>query len=741
MKASNKWVVAAVVALAPGLAVMDTTIVSVILSQLQNAFHTDFQTITWVASAYFLAQAGVIPVVGYVSDRIGSKVVFLTALAVFIATSLLCALAPTKEALITFRVLQGIGGGALVPMTYAIIFRIFPPNERGLAVSITSIPVLMAPTFGPTLGGYLSTSFNWNAVFLINVPIGIVVLLLALLVVPGQKSDQSEQTKGAGKRFDIQGLVLSMVGVTALVYGIAQAGSNDWGEATVLIPLLIGVAVLIVFTVVELRVSDPVLDLRLFMNSTFTIANLLAWTILGVFSGSLFLLPLFFENVRGDTALTTGFFLIGQGLAAAAGITIVGMLYNRLGPRILTVFGLLLLIGGTYELTQVNVNTTGQELQVWLFLRGFGMGFVYQPLQTLALSVVSNKGMAKASSLVNVTRQMTTAAAVAALTAYLTGQTTTHATAINNALQAGLQTHHFTDIAATCSLAAGPTQDLVALKACVVQHATAAGIADTFWVILILSVVCVPLALVMGRDPAIEALKQVKAPVAEVHRSVTPHVISTLTANGEEIMGPEILLWHCPKNDIVSGSLLTVESNHFCVLKSFGAILNVYETGQHVVQTPDSPLYGSLQLAFSGEPIPWQYEALYINRAKLVVKASGVTLSSEMAEVDYTVDYYIHVATREDAIHLVQRMPYFGHTLNIRGINTYAGPVIEEAVNRLLLITPLRQVRGPQTQDLPQLVHQHLQPFLSSYGITLDMVKVQVSPRGERTTGQFKMVR
>lgn len=208
-------------------------------------------------------------------------------------------------------------------------------------------------------------------------------------------------------------------------------------------------------------------------------------------------------------------------------------------------------------------------------------------------------------------------------------------------------------------------------------------------------------------------------------------VISTLTDSGEEIMGPEVLLWHYPNNDIVNGSLLTVESNHFCVLKSRGAILQVYETGQYPVQTPDRPLFGSMQQAFYGGQSPWQYEALYINRAKLILKTSGMALSREMAEMAYSVDYYIHVETREAAVRLVQHMPYRGHALTIQEVNAYAGPVIEQAVNQLVQITPLESV-NEKIHDLSQVVFQHLQQFLAAYGISLDTVKVLVFPRDER---------
>ncbi|HET6383580.1 MAG TPA: SPFH domain-containing protein [Armatimonadota bacterium] len=209
------------------------------------------------------------------------------------------------------------------------------------------------------------------------------------------------------------------------------------------------------------------------------------------------------------------------------------------------------------------------------------------------------------------------------------------------------------------------------------------------------------------------------------------NVISTLLPDGQEVMGPDVLLWHYPNNDIMNGSLLTVESNHFCVLKSRGAILNAYETGQYTVETPQKVLLGSLQQAFYGGQSPWQYEALYINRAKLVLKTTGLALSREMAELSYIVDYYIHVETSEDAVLLVQHMPYHGHALTTQEVNNYAGPVIEQAVNQIVQVTPLEQV-NEKIHDLTALVGQHLQQFLSAYGIHLDTVKVLVMPRDER---------
>jgi membrane protease subunit (stomatin/prohibitin family) len=210
------------------------------------------------------------------------------------------------------------------------------------------------------------------------------------------------------------------------------------------------------------------------------------------------------------------------------------------------------------------------------------------------------------------------------------------------------------------------------------------------------------------------------------------NVISTLNTNdGTEMMGPGILMWHYPASDIMNGSLLTVESNHFCVLKSRGAILNVYETGQYPVETPQRPLIGSFQQAFYGGQSPWQYEALFVARAKSVVKAQGVALSRELAELVYDVDYYVHVDSKEDAVKLVTHMPYQGHFLTAEALNAYAGPVVEQAVNQLVQVTPLEQV-NEKIHEITELVRGHLQDFLSIYGVMLNDVKVLMRPRDER---------
>jgi EmrB/QacA subfamily drug resistance transporter len=506
MKLPYKWQATLVVCLGMIMAILDTTIVSVTLPQIQKAFHTDFGTITWVATAYFLAQAAVIPIVGYLSDHIGTKTVFLTSLAVFTFASALCALAPTKEMLIVFRTLQGIGGGALMPVAFAVIYREFLPTERAMATAVVGIPLLMAPAFGPTIGGYLSSTFNWSTIFTVNIPIGILTFILALMILRGRKQEyENNQHILEKKRFDILGLLLSMVGFTTLVYGITEAGRMGWSSPTVLISIIVGGGVLIAFVITELTVKDPVIDMRLFTNYTFMISNLLIWMVSAMFFGSLFLLPFFFENVQGYSSLTAGVLLISQGLGAAVGMTIAGRLYNNVGPRRLVVTGLILLTVGTYGFTRLNVHTSGQSLQIWLFLRGLGLGCVNTPLQTLALSVVIRKAIAKASSLMSVTRQVFGAIGVTVLTTYLTQQTLSYGSVVRASVQSG----HAVGFAASCVKSAG--QNFTpALKNCVLPYLTTMGLNDTFLVVTIICSICAVLAVFLGRDPAIEAAKRAK---------------------------------------------------------------------------------------------------------------------------------------------------------------------------------------------------------------------------------------
>jgi len=489
-----KWRASLVVALGLFLSVLDSTIVAVALPAMRHDFSTDFNTITWVVSAYLLAQAAIVPVTGYVTDRAGTKRVFVVATAVFVLGSVLCALAPTKEMLIAARVVQGLGGGALFPTSFAIAYRAFPRDEWGRATAIIGVPVLLAPSLGPVIGGYLTTAFSWRAIFVINLPLGLLALGLGAALLQGR--DRLEGIEGGAARFDAAGLALAVLAFTILVYGLTEAGINGWGNPVVIGALILAGVLLAILCVVELRSRYPVLDVRVFRYATFSRAIVLIWLAAAFYYGSLFLIPFFFERVEGLSAVTAGEIMVSQGLAAAVGIAVGGELYGKLGPRTLAVTGMLALAVSTIGFTRLSVTTTGLSLQIWLILRGLGLGLTTTPLQNLALSVVDRRDLARGTSLVNVTRQVSTAAGVAALAAYVAQQAASHGAAAAASLRHGTPSA----MVAACSAHPG-------IAACIQRHAIAMGLNDAFSVGLVACSLAVLLALVVGRDPSLEALR------------------------------------------------------------------------------------------------------------------------------------------------------------------------------------------------------------------------------------------
>ncbi len=213
--------------------------------------------------------------------------------------------------------------------------------------------------------------------------------------------------------------------------------------------------------------------------------------------------------------------------------------------------------------------------------------------------------------------------------------------------------------------------------------------------------------------------------------AITRQVITTLQSDGSDVLGTRTLAYKIADDSIVSGSLLTVESNHFCVLKSRGAVLDVYETGQYAIETPDKPLIGSLAKGFFGGSSPWVYEVIYINRSKLLVRNSGIATSAEMAEVSYVVDYYIHIDSKEEALDLITHMPFSGTVIDTTEVADYAGPAIEQAINQIVQVTRLENI-NEHIGQVREAVKGHLSEFLKVYGIMLNDLKVLILPRDER---------
>jgi EmrB/QacA subfamily drug resistance transporter len=462
MRLPYKYAVALTAALGLFMAVLDNTIVNVALTAMQRSFNTDVNTIQWVVTGYFLAQAAVIPVSGYFGNRFGLKQTFRFALVVFTVGSLLCGLSPNiggpfdgETLLILFRLLQGIGGGMLFPLGFSIAFSVVPPAERAAASGVIAVPVLLAPTLGPTFGGLLTDSrFEWPSIFFINVPVGIIALILVARVMRPQDetAEVAPARGGATTGFDWVGLIASMVGVVAVVYAFALVSQTDpstitaanprgdihgWGYWPVWALLGFGLAILAAFSYYELRVArDPVLDLRIFRRFDFTVATVMTWVTRAVVFGSFFLVPLFLQQFRGMSAVEAGLFMMPQGLFAAIAIVVGSRLYDRVGPRLMVIVGMILLTLSSAGLAFTDQHSGWQLFLPILAVRGVGFGWSNLPLQTVSLAAITGRDLPKATSLYNATAQIFSSIGVAVLSTIFIQSTTEKATALVQAAQA-----------------------------------------------------------------------------------------------------------------------------------------------------------------------------------------------------------------------------------------------------------------------------------------------------------------
>lgn len=440
MRLQYKYAAALTISIALFMAVLDSTIVNVSLVSMERDFGTSISSIQWVVTAYILAQAAVIPVSGYLANRIGIKFLFLAALAVFTVGSMLCGLSrdvasgdAAEQVLIAVRVVQAIGGGMLIPLGMSMVFAAFPPEERPAASALVSVPMLFAPAFGPTVGGLIVDSrWEWPAIFYVNVPIGIVAFVLISRIV---KPDERRVVTGeTGGRFDVVGLLLSMVGVVVLIYGFVLVGSGEggevhgWGYWPVWALVGAGLACLAVFAYVELRVvADPVLDLRLFANRDFRNSSYVTFGTRAVIYGAFLLVPLFLQQYRGQSAVHTGLIMTGQGIGAILGIQSANRVYDRLGPRTLVSIGIALVVASTILLSRVQTDSDWQFFTPILFLRGVGYGWLGLPLQTVALGGLTGRALPKASSLYNATAQIFSSIGTALVTTLLVQRTAVRA--------------------------------------------------------------------------------------------------------------------------------------------------------------------------------------------------------------------------------------------------------------------------------------------------------------------------
>jgi DHA2 family multidrug resistance protein len=378
------------------MVMLDQTIMNVALPHIMAVFNETAERAQLVISAYLMATAVTTPAAAFLGARFGMKRVFLFSQATFLLGSVLCGLAWNTSSLITFRVLQGLSGGLLGPIAMTLVFVNVPPEERGTAMAIFGIPMMLAPAIGPTLGGYLVDQWSWRMCFYVNVPVVMVAILLGLVWI--------EETPPSKITLDIRGFVLAAVGFNAILYAFSYAPTWGWHEWRILGMLLLGTIGLAVWATMELRARVPMLDLRIFRYGGFSLATgLNLATTIGLFS-AIFLLPLFLQNIRGLTAMGSGMMVLFSALGSLLTMPFAGRLYDRIGPRLPTVIGLLLTGVTTMWLQYLDVTTPDSQLRLILFLRGMGMGLAMMPVMTYALASVPQQMTAQASALMNVMR-------------------------------------------------------------------------------------------------------------------------------------------------------------------------------------------------------------------------------------------------------------------------------------------------------------------------------------------------
>ena len=405
--------IASVVVVGAIMSILDVTVVNVAINTLAQEFDTSLTTIQWVSTGYTLALATVIPITGWAADRFGTKRLYITSISLFTLGSILSGLAWSAGSLIAFRVLQGFGGGMLMPLGMTILTQAAGPHRVGRVMAVIGVPMLLGPIFGPILGGWLIDTFSWHWIFFINVPIGAVALLLSFRILP-------RDIPQPGHRLDWLGLVLLSPSLALIIYGLAKSSeAGGFATAAVLVPAVAGALLLGVFVWHALRTTDALIDLRLFANRVFTASSLtLILMIIAVFGGML-LVPLDLQAVRGESALSTGLLLAPQGFGAMIAMPIAGRLTDRTGTGRIVPVGLVLVGLSFLGLTQLSDDTSYWLLSGILFIQGLGMGSAMMPTFSGAMQTLRRFQIARASTTLNINQQVGASIGTAVLSVLL----------------------------------------------------------------------------------------------------------------------------------------------------------------------------------------------------------------------------------------------------------------------------------------------------------------------------------
>ncbi len=477
-----KWLAAGVVVFGTVMVILDQTVVNVALPKLESDFNTSLTNIQWVITGYSLALAAVIPLSGWLVQRLGTKRLLVVSELLFIAGSALCGLAWSENALIGFRILQGLGGGFLMPVGMTILMQVTPPDERGRMMAVLGVPMMLGPILGPLLGGWLVQDFTWRLIFYINVPIGIVAVILQMIVLrPGRDETTARYP------LDVVGMVLVIPAVVGIVYGLSQPDTYGWGSYQTLVPLLGGAVLLVGFVLFELRQRFPLLDIKVFKDWAYAAAIALVLLVAISLFGAVFLFPLFLQQIQGYGTLESGFLLAFTGVAAAVTMPISGRLVDKIGAAKIVPFGVLILTAASIWTATISYDTSRGVIILMMLARGVGMGFTMMPAMSSAYVTLAPRLIPGATAITNVVQRVGSALGVAVFATILTDRISAHLPKIPGHASLGGNTSSIASLHL-------PEE----LKTIILQQATK-GFDDTFWIAAGIGMLCFPAAFLLQR--------------------------------------------------------------------------------------------------------------------------------------------------------------------------------------------------------------------------------------------------
>jgi EmrB/QacA subfamily drug resistance transporter len=394
------------------MVVLDNSALNVVVPHLRQDFSASYHTVQWAITGYALAQAAVIPLSGWMSDRIGAKRVFLASVAMFSMGSLLCALANNIDTLVIFRILQGLGGGMVAPIGFAFTFRLSPPSKVGTVMSIMSIPILLAPALGPVLSGWLVDYISWHWIFFINVPVGVVGVLIGLRTLPNLE-------RQSGAPLDVVGMVLAPLGFVSLSYGVTE-GSMSWTSLPTIGGLSVGIIAMVLFVVSQLRHQYPLMEIRAFQSGSFTRGIVVLWITQFAFFGTIFLIPQYLQTVKDYSAFDAGLCMLPYALTTAVLNQISGRLFDRFGARWLAVIGIACLAAAAFLFSRVPPHAGFGAIVGPIVLLGASLGLSIMPITSHVLKAAPQHLIGRVTSLTSAMQQVMVSFSVAGLTTALT---------------------------------------------------------------------------------------------------------------------------------------------------------------------------------------------------------------------------------------------------------------------------------------------------------------------------------